>query len=235
MAQSDFIQNDKEIICTPCVTENLCVIASKFCVNCQEYLCTSCVKHHMKLGITKAHELVTITDRVLDTVKFEEAEERCLQHSGKVISMFCSLHEEVGCHECMSESHEHCGEIIYIPDHAKANARSTDIQRVKEDIQNTRDRLDAFRLARQDDLDRLGTQRDSIMTSLNAIKQRLFNRLREIENISEGTCQEKYAEAVNNIKCDMSACNDLSYTLGRMHDMISSTSKETHIFANAKS
>ena len=230
MAQSASVQSGQEIICTPCVSENLSVIASNFCVNCEEYLCTSCVKHHMKLGITKTHELVAITDRVVDAVQFKEAEERCLKHSGKVISMFCSLHEEAGCHECMSGCHEHCGEIIYIPDHAKANARSTDIQRVKEDIQNTRDRLDAFRLARQDDLDRLGTQRDSIMTSLNAIKQRLFDQLREIENISERTCQNKYTDAVNNIKCDMSACNDLSYTLGRMYDMITSTSKETLIF-----
>ena len=227
-AMEDFADS----LCSPCQTENMSVTALSFCNECQEYLCLSCVKHHMKLGLTKHHQLTKTADQipVLKNEESKHVDERCIKHNGKVIGMFCSFHEEIGCHECMANDHGHCGEIIYIPDKAKGIASSSEFQVVREDLENTRDRLRVIRNDRQNDLDRLGAQRDTIMNSLRDIKQRTTNKLEAIEAASEALCQKRYEENVSNIQTDVFACNSLSNILDTMTQVLKSTSDETTLF-----
>ena len=232
MATEAFV-NDDDIsskMCTPCGTENTSIAASKFCNDCQEYLCLSCVKYHMKLGITRNHELVEITNIFLKRSLSKKTEERCLKHSGKVIGMFCSLHEEIGCHECMADNHVHCSDIIYIPERAKGIATSTELQIIKQDLESTKERLNILSYDRQNDLDRLCGQRDMIMNSFSEMKQSIINKLQNIDDLSKRTCQDIYKENVNSIQSDISACSALSNTLDMMSDLIKSTSDETLLF-----
>lgn len=62
-----FRENDivKEILCEPCITENIQVSASFFCKTCEdpEPLCDICARHHTKQKLSKNHELCEdITD-----------------------------------------------------------------------------------------------------------------------------------------------------------------------------
>lgn len=90
--------------CSVCKDQNKSEDAEKFCVECNDFYCSACVKIHVTVPAMRGHKLVDKKEgnykecRALPT-------ERCTQHGLKVIDMFCKLHDDVGCHTCMSVDH----------------------------------------------------------------------------------------------------------------------------------
>lgn len=231
MATEEIVSKEQtNSVCTPCMTENFTVAASMLCEDCQEFLCPNCVKHHLKLGITKHHSLTELDGGSPRNLVWEKTEGRCHKHFGKVIAMFCPLHEEIGCHECMSEHHTHCGEIMYIPERAKGINRSPELHLVKEDLESTSVRLKRLSINRQKDLDMIGSQRDKILQTFSVLKQRVIKKLEGIETSTKANCENIYSGNMNNIQSDISACNGLANTLDTMSDVIRTTHEEPILF-----
>ena len=219
-----------DIFCAPCLSENKSVAAFRFCAQCREYLCQNCVRHHKKLGLTKYHYLSAFAGVPTDNNNDDMVDERCLKHNGKIVSMFCSYHEEIGCHECMSETHSECGEIIYIWKHSKDIATSPELQQVKDDLEATSGRLKSLRTDRQNDLDRLSSERDAIVMSFSDMTRNFVKKLEEIESKSKDICDTKYLDNVDIIRSDISDCDALSYTVDTMSQLLVSTPEEPRLF-----
>ena len=230
MTSEGVVTDVSNIVCAPCISENNSVAAFKFCSQCREYLCQNCVRHHKKLGLTKYHHLSAFTDTLTNKSDAGIVDERCLKHNEKIISMFCSYHEEIGCHECMSKNHKDCGEIIYIWKHAKDIATSPELQHVKEDLEGTSGRIKTIRTDRQNDLDRLSSERDAIIKSFSDMTRKFVKKLEDIESKSKEICDTKYLDNVDIIRSDISDCDALSYTLDTMSKILDSTTEESRLF-----
>ena len=219
-----------DTLCTPCTSENKPVAAFRFCAQCREYLCQNCVWHHKKLRLTKYHYLSAFASASTDNNSDGMVDERCLKHNGKMVSMFCSYHEEIGCHVCMSENHSECDEIIFIWKHAKDISTSPELQQVKEDIEETSKRIKSLRNDRQKDLDNLSSERDVIINSFIDMTRDFVKKLEEIESKSKDICDAKYLDNVDIIRSDISDCDALSYTLDTMLQILISTVEEPRLF-----
>lgn len=95
--------------CCVCERKKAKRIAEHYCVSCQDFYCKKCVKIHVDVPSLSTHV-------ILDKSSFKNVSrvrqlpsiptERCVDHSSKIINMYCETHKEVGCGTCMEEKHD---------------------------------------------------------------------------------------------------------------------------------
>jgi hypothetical protein len=103
----DILGNRDEHSCIPCARDGRKVAAIKYCVECDENLCSTCLSYHNRFPMMIGHQ-------TLDNLSSQKGKKRqdlpkqiCDKHGGKLVDLYCSNHDSVGCSECVELDHRY--------------------------------------------------------------------------------------------------------------------------------
>ncbi|XP_060607066.1 E3 ubiquitin-protein ligase TRIM33-like [Ruditapes philippinarum] len=167
--------------CSPCSKGGKNEAAIKHCVECDENLCQSCMDDHNKFSSMKGHQL-------LDTVKQpsgrqqELPSQRCEEHGGKLIDVFCPGHDTVCCSTCISVEHSGCKGIIFIPDIACKTDTSQKLKLLETEINTLQARFHAFKRNKQDELENVKEEKGKLIEEIKSERGKINDRLDKMEN-----------------------------------------------------
>ena len=98
-----------KFLCTSCEHENKRVEGVNYCKDCYGYCCQSCTDVHKKFPLMRNHNLIDVTQGNLTKagkpVITEFPTERCMDHEGKIVDVYCEKHKTVGCYICIAKEH----------------------------------------------------------------------------------------------------------------------------------
>lgn len=161
--------NWNENPCSPCAKEGRNVAAVKYCVDCNENICGKCVSDHNKFAMMRGHQISDKLSTETGKKRPELPTQRCDKHGGKLVDVYCSKHDEVGCATCIAVDHSSCKGITFIPEAAKSN-------KIIADINELELKLKAFLIT----LDTLTKQKENQKTHMNQEKEQLLNEIRKL-------------------------------------------------------
>lgn len=95
--------------CCVCERKNIQRGAEKYCLSCEDYYCQKCVKIHEDVPSMSEH--VFLGKSQFKSICSEHHSpsvptEKCADHPGVIVDMFCETHKEAGCKTCMREKHD---------------------------------------------------------------------------------------------------------------------------------
>ena len=100
---------DFDISCQPCSFEGADVISEGYCQTCNEYLCKTCLAVHRKQSATRNHSILGKDELLNNKTKSDDTcSEVCTIHAQEILTLFCKIHDVVGCTECMALDHKTC-------------------------------------------------------------------------------------------------------------------------------
>ena len=98
-------ESESHHVCTSCEDNS---IASSFCLNCSEWLCSACVQAHLRVRVTKDHEIKS-GEELRASVKSHGRYERslyCQKHPSEKLKLFCVKCERLTCRDCQLLEHK---------------------------------------------------------------------------------------------------------------------------------
>ncbi|CAC5403100.1 TRIM56 [Mytilus coruscus] len=93
--------------------------ASFICVDCSDLLCSTCKKHHKTTRILCDHETRQINELSSVTDCLKTFKNKCSEHEGEELKLFCADHQTQCCSMCVSIHHRRCEKVLSIDDAAK--------------------------------------------------------------------------------------------------------------------
>ena len=211
--------------CSPCSREGRSVEATKFCKDCDEFLCEKCVHDHRKFVVTRDHKITIKPTVVASPRQKSKLTEKCTNHEGKVIELFCSDHDELCCSVCVAVAHRGCKDVTYIPEAAVGIESSLELLEAKENILKIKDQVDELRMKREENQTVVLQQKEDIVTDILDLRIRVSEVLDKLEKTARLELQERYGEVSNKIDNDVKTCEDVSLSLANM-----TTKLETTVF-----
>lgn len=221
--------------CSPCSREGRTVEATKFCKDCDEFLCEKCVHDHRKFVVTRDHK-ITIKPTVLPSSKQRsQLAEKCTNHEGKVLELFCSDHDELCCSVCVAVAHRGCNDVTYIPEAAVGIESSLELLEVKGDILKIKEQVDQLRTQREENQTVVQQQKEDIITDILDLRIRIGEVLDRLEKTARLELQERYGDVSNKIDNDVKTCEDVSLSLANITTKIETTcGNDPELFVQVK-
>ena len=221
--------------CFPCGREGRTVEATKFCKDCDEFLCEKCVHDHRKFVVTRDHK-ITIKPTVINSNKQKsQLAERCMNHEGKILELFCSDHDEICCSVCVAVAHRGCNDVTYIPEAAVGIESSLELLEVKENVHKIKKEVDELRNKREENQMIVQQQKEDIINCILDLRIRVSEVLDKLEKTARLELQERYSDVSNKIDNDVKTCEDVSLSLANMTRKIETTcSNDPELFVQVK-
>ncbi|XP_045161173.2 uncharacterized protein LOC123526192 [Mercenaria mercenaria] len=203
LATSD---EENEFCCDPCEHDGHILPAESYCVNCQEYLCSVCYTIHLQSVVWRHHRLkdkISMPKAKADRKKFGVCTQLCDHHVDKTIEYFCKSHVYFGCSTCMTEEHNTCEKIDYIPEVAVTFEKSRELNDLQKSLTE---------LLKLNESQKLGINRKSKAVAVQAerAKGRIKTLRKEVDEIFDDMEKEidalkqsdddKMAELANKVK-----------------------------------
>ena len=92
--------DDQTNICNSC-EEN--AIATSWCQECEEYLCSDCVRAHLRVKMTKDHQITVVASSAGSA---PATYNYCTVHKNEKLTLFCETCDSLNCRDCqLSEKH----------------------------------------------------------------------------------------------------------------------------------
>ena len=102
-----------DAFCSPCSKDGNLVHGVFYCLECKVNLCNTCIKLHNKFEKLQNHVIVKNDDvhRISKKQESRDGEllplptEICTIHHDRVLDMYCTRHDTVGCITCIATEH----------------------------------------------------------------------------------------------------------------------------------
>ncbi|XP_033730732.1 E3 ubiquitin-protein ligase TRIM56-like [Pecten maximus] len=109
---------DGDVVCEGCRRDDENTRATHWCRHCVEALCSSCKIAHRRNKKTNDHKVVEISAvrNPGSSVLPLSVPERCPQHPGKTLEVYCIDHHTLCCILCLAVSHRQCSHVRSIED-----------------------------------------------------------------------------------------------------------------------
>jgi hypothetical protein len=122
-------------LCEPCTVENLSNQADGFCEDCNEFMCQRCFGYHLRGKSCRNHVLDPISGSQFQR-KLRTREEKCKTHTSESVKYYCSVHDFIGCGDCIVSNHRTC-EPEFIRDLALNLEASSEFKSMISKLQNS--------------------------------------------------------------------------------------------------
>lgn len=203
--------NKPDHMCTPCSHENQIVEATNYCPECEEKLCSMCTTQHRKFQLLKSHKVLGVHEAPVKEVPVEEKltlSDCCETHANKLVDLYCTGHDEIGCAACIAVNHKECPETVYITKTSKGLSQSTLPKETNEEIERIKKDVFMLRMKRLGDKRRFTKERDDVLVSINGLRKRLNNVLDRLEDDARKELKQKYDKDMKVIKHDVRICDE---------------------------
>ena len=192
------MSKDSPVLCGPCGFEHVTKTAKKWCSNCGEGFCEECEKVHRATKMSRAHQLISISDYMqMQNISISQT---CTVHQKKY-DWYCKVHDMPLCVSCVPNEHKTCSDVISLHDaakNAKCSTAFTDVEdTIDGAIQNVQKFVNTSGLA----IDDFYRQEVAIKQTIKETRNGFNKHLDELEqNLlvdltkKKQTCKSKYNE-----------------------------------------
>eukprot|EP00092_Neocalanus_flemingeri_P008917 GFUD01009592.1.p1 GENE.GFUD01009592.1~~GFUD01009592.1.p1 ORF type:complete len:1808 (+),score=537.57 GFUD01009592.1:62-5485(+) len=178
--------DEDQHICNSC-EEN--AIATSKCNDCEEYLCNDCVRAHLRVKMTKDHEITVVatSGNVTQNLNY------CDVHRNEKLTLFCESCDTLNCRDCqLSERHRN---HKYRYSHEVAPEIKAHLMQSVSDIRLKKNGLEESRQLLSTKLTEVNIKENSLLGQLREVKSYLVSKIenRHKELVTEITkvCREK--------------------------------------------
>ncbi|XP_045199095.2 uncharacterized protein LOC123553451 [Mercenaria mercenaria] len=223
-------------LCTPCSRERKDVEATNYCPDCDEKLCSMCVAQHKKFQILKTHKVLGVHEAPVMEAPVQEKQklaDTCEHHASKLIDLYCTSHDEVGCAACIAINHKECPEPVYITKTAKGLSKSNIPKDTKEEILRVKKDVFMLKLRRQNDKRRFTKERDGILAVIGSLRMRLNEVFDKLEAAAREKLNQKYDKDMKVIKHDIHICDEAIHALEEALKKLKAEN-DSQLFVNIK-
>ncbi|XP_052059787.1 tripartite motif-containing protein 2-like [Mytilus californianus] len=110
--------------------------ASFICVDCSDLLCSNCKKHHKASKTSCDHEIRQINELSSVTDCLKTFKNKCSEHKGEELKLFCADNQTPCCSMCVSIHHRRCEHVLSIEDAAMEYSKSDKIEYLRTQLGN---------------------------------------------------------------------------------------------------
>ncbi|XP_053398795.1 uncharacterized protein LOC128556908 [Mercenaria mercenaria] len=215
--------------CFPCSEDCKNTEALFQCDECQTFYCQRCLDFHSKF--IKNHTILDVTatktkqlhKRGPESTPPVSSTDVCEYHHGKVIEMYCELHDEVCCTVCIAVKHRSCTGVEYIPTIAKTLLRGKDTDTMKLNLNEVTRDLRVLKSKQSAFLTQLNQQRDKIVNEIQQFNEKLMKKIKEVERSSIAEV-EKRCKAIT---------DDMNHDIKRVDQMLNDAETQLGKFTHA--
>ncbi|XP_045168117.2 uncharacterized protein LOC123531329 [Mercenaria mercenaria] len=229
-----------DFICTPCSEDDLNKEAITYCTECKSFFCTTCIDHHNKC--LKSHTVLGKVAMMSGQVKQQPIDQwammlvdRCEEHPGKAIEMYCPVHDAVCCTVCLAMKDRSCTGVDFIPNVAKGIIKSPEKDKVVQSLYTIKQDLQKLKSKKQTELEDLDKTRDEIFKYILDFKKRLLERIQRMETESLNNVQDKYNAMADKIKGEVSRLDVLLKDVeNSLNDLQFKSKNDAQMFVHIK-
>ncbi|CAC5407471.1 unnamed protein product [Mytilus coruscus] len=215
-------------LCQCCLREIEEEVADLWCNDCSEVVCRSCGKAHRRFVV--AHDFISIKD----APSFRKnRSESCRSHVNKKLILFCVGHDELICHECLSENHRKCNKIVEIEKAAEGVKDSAAITDLKERMSKFTNILEKTQIENEQQLSKMRAEKEVANNHLKEFLKCFKEHVMRIEN----NLNQEYEKIVVQNVDNGEQLRYLKQSLQENKDwlcMLESSSSESNIFHAVK-
>ncbi|KAL4224394.1 hypothetical protein ACF0H5_017846 [Mactra antiquata] len=200
-----------DFICTTCdKSYNKIVEAVRYCIECSGYCCQSCTDAHNVFPALKNHNLLDVSQGAQAGSKRsgvrEFPTERCSLHQGKVLDMYCRVHDNVFCSTCIAKSHKSCPEasIHSIPEMIDTLFTLDDTKRISRNLKDMMVSLTTISNSKDRKLEALTKVKHEAIEKVEVFEKALKSIIRKAAEDSKSEIVATYQELENEILQDKS-------------------------------
>lgn len=215
-------------LCQCCLRENEEEVADLWCNECSEAVCRNCGKAHRRFAV--AHDVISIENA---SACRKAIPKYCLSHDNKLFILFCVGHDQLICHECLSESHRTCDKILEIEKAADGVKDSAALNDMKERMIKLASILKNTQTENEQQLSKFKTEKEVSNDHLKKIRKCFEDHLVQIEH----NINTNYENIVKQNKNNEGQLSYLKQTVEENVDwlcMLESYSSESNIFCAVK-
>ncbi|KAL4233066.1 hypothetical protein ACF0H5_007752 [Mactra antiquata] len=200
-----------EHLCSPCTREREENEATSYCVDCNEKLCFNCTTQHKKFQILKTHKILNVSEAPRKEVHVKEKHkltDRCETHSNKLLDLYCTDHDDVGCAACIAIKHKECPEAVHISKTSVGLSKTKIPKDTKDEISAMKKEVFMVKLKRLGDKRRIKKQRDDILEVINTLRARINDIFDRLEEEAKEKLKTKYENDMKGINRDVRICDE---------------------------
>ncbi|XP_063442912.1 tripartite motif-containing protein 59-like [Mytilus trossulus] len=173
--------------------------ATFVCFDCSDLLCGNCCKHHKANKYTVDHEIIPIEQLTSDINLLKTYKNKCSEHKGKDIELYCVDHDIPCCSMCVSISHRKCEKVLSIEDAAREYNRSEKVKDLRTQLEQVEDDIKDIIQDRQSAMDKLESQYKDQKMKLDDVFRDLVSKINDLKVRREAELLKIYNEAKENI------------------------------------
>lgn len=198
--------------CAPCNRESKHEEAINYCSECEEKLCSTCTTQHRKFQILQSHKVRPVQEAPNLEVANEDniktkLSETCTSHTGKIITLYCSRHDEVVCPACIATNHRECPEPQYIVKIATEMVKPDVLKSKQEELAAVKKDIVLVKFKRLGEKNRLIKERNAILASIDHTRAKILEALGKFEAEAKEKLERKFAKDMRIIKRDLQRCD----------------------------
>ncbi|XP_052814437.1 E3 ubiquitin-protein ligase TRIM33-like [Mya arenaria] len=177
------------IFCTACSVNEK---ASHMCIDCDTYYCDSCLKDHNKLANLRSHLILVGDEMKSRGTKKQLPTDRCEEHNGKHVDMFCVYHKVVCCSACAAIKHRSCKNVQYIPDVSSGTKTSQDFKEALNKVKEMRGRILRVEREKYDNIQSIENEERDILKQIDEYSDQIKLKIDELAGKSKEQVKEKH-------------------------------------------
>lgn len=161
---------------------------------------------------------------------------RCDKHGGRLIDVYCSDHNAVGCSTCLAVGHSSCSDIKFIPDVANGIRNSTELQDLERKLSDIKQRLAELKKRKQGHLQQLREEKDKIKKEIKDLRNKIDNHLDKMEKALMSEVDTLFDERINAVNNANDVVNDMTVSVETIQkDLTDAKQKhESELFVHLK-
>ncbi|XP_052814087.1 E3 ubiquitin-protein ligase TRIM71-like [Mya arenaria] len=197
----DATPTETTIFCTACSVNEK---ASHMCIDCDTYYCDSCLKDHNKLANLRATKPILLTgietmcivlsriEEYINNSSKQLSTDRCEEHNGKHVDMFCVYHKVVCCSACAAIKHRSCKDVQYIPDISSGTKTSQDFKEALNKVKEIRGRILRVEREKYDNIQSIENEERDILKQIDVYRDQIKLKIDELADKSKEQVKEKH-------------------------------------------
>ncbi|XP_076110517.1 protein meiotic P26-like [Mytilus galloprovincialis] len=173
--------------------------AISICFDCSDLLCGNCCKHHKANKYTTDHEINPIEQLTSDSHLLKSFKNKCSEHKGKDVELYCVDHEIPCCSMCVSIYHRKCEKVLSIEDAAREYNGAEKVADLRTQLEKVEDDIKDIIKDRQSAMDKLESQYRDQKRKLDNVFSELVSMINDLKDRREKELLKIYNEAKEDI------------------------------------
>ncbi|KAL4218269.1 hypothetical protein ACF0H5_023005 [Mactra antiquata] len=198
-----------DFTCTTCEENyNRIVEAVRYCIECSGYCCQSCTDTHNAFPALRNHNLLDVSQGSQagnqQSSLPEFPTEKCSLHKGKILDVYCGVHDDVVCSTCIATSHKSCPEnsIYSVPDMIDTLYRLDDTKRINRQLKELTVSMKSISKSKDEKLEALKGAKNEAIEKVELFEKALKSMIGRAAEDSKSEIIATYHELENDILQD---------------------------------